>query len=1094
MEGDAMDPQFLKSLEGEAEAKVADFLLSSFHSEGHSHLLRLLQQGVHFGGAFRSVSFCHRQSLGIAAGAAGAAVAAGEAGYPKEAAREEPQNRGDLGDLLFKEAAEQTRHGVLILQLTIGYLRSPDSARDFGFLRRPELVHVLVLSDQGPEIVSWRELMKSPGLFRRAFGQLQDEGALEEVAEILETRAAELQERNESEHPWCMLPVYEVICALLHQSSRYSTRDIAAAENLSKVFRLTGQEERIKELDQRLLEAWKCLCLAEDSEYEEVHFTVEAMPQPKLQAEPTSDRADAQQREDTVHFYNLAGSFAEMSKAKLREAFTCLEGVRMHFHEQRGVPFFSVKVFRMGSEEEIPRAESYTQMGEPEELFIVFGTLSQEPSSKLFEVTEAEREDELLVEKELESVDANVRDKRGETAACKASRNGHLRVLRRLQLARADFTMADNHGASPLFLACQEGKASCARFLLDRCGHEKLCVSPDDAEEQVWVDFVDRPLNSEATPLYVASQNGHHGNVQILIEHRCDVNKATRDKATPLFIASQMGFDAIVDELIQAKAEVDTPNNTGATPLFIASQNERLEIAKKLIDLRANVNSETTGGATPMYIAAQKDNKDVAELLFERGAEVNTQAQDGATPMLIAAQNGNLSTVKFLLSLDVAKKDLCMHSGASPVFVSAQNNHLEVVKALVQHGSNVTLCLRSGVSAVYIAAQNGNLEVVKYLLQEACAEHGTLLEDATPLGDLEKRMRNLLDKPAVGEARPLFIACQNGHRDVVQFLLEMKAEYSCTEDRSSPLLVAAQNGHLGVVEVLWETLKEEVGLNLAKRGGATPLYIACQNGHFEVVEKLVDLKAEVNQSLESQETPIFIACQGGFLPVVRLLVEHQADVDQAKQDGASPLYIACQNGHVEVVRYLLCESPRKPDRDQANSNQATPLFIASQKGHTAIVELLLSGPGPADVNKPLKSGATPFYIASLKGHADVIHRLRSSGACINSTPKHGATAVSAAVQNDHTEVLDILIKMRADVCKANGEEMTPLHFAAREGKLEMAKLLIKAGADAAAKCKGRVPRALAEEAAAKTVPECFETRTIVPKETWDTLLQVLGAD
>ncbi|OLP74429.1 hypothetical protein AK812_SmicGene46033 [Symbiodinium microadriaticum] len=83
-------------------------------------------------------------------------------------------------------------------------------------------------------------------------------------------------------------------------------------------------------------------------------------------------------------------------------------------------------------------------MGEPEELFVVFGILSQEPSSKLFEVIEAERTDELLVEKELESVDANVRDKRGETAACKASRNGHLKVLRRLQLARADFTLADD--------------------------------------------------------------------------------------------------------------------------------------------------------------------------------------------------------------------------------------------------------------------------------------------------------------------------------------------------------------------------------------------------------------------------------------------------------------------------------------------------------------------------------------------------------------------------------------------------------------------------------------------------------------------------
>ncbi|CAE7202641.1 ankrd29 [Symbiodinium microadriaticum] len=240
----------------------------------------------------------------------------------------------------------------------------------------------------------------------------------------------------------------------------------------------------------------------------------------------------------------------------------------------------------------------------------------------------------------------------------------------------------------------------------------------------------------------------------------------------------------------------------------------------------------------------------------------------------------------------------------------------------------------------------------------------------------------------------------------------MKAKYSCTEDCSSPLLVAAQNGHLGVVEVLWETLNEEVGLNVAKRGGATPLYIACQNGHFEVVAKLVDLKAEVNRSLQSKETPLFIACQGGFLNVARLLVEHQADVDQAKQDGASPLYIACQNGHVGVVRRSALEKGNRISGAfpiLSGPLAATPLFIASQKGHDAIVELLLRGPGPADVNKPLKSGATPLYIASLKGHGGVVQRLHASGACVDSTPKHGATAVSAAVQNDHTEAATIFL-------------------------------------------------------------------------------------
>ena len=155
----------------------------------------------------------------------------------------------------------------------------------------------------------------------------------------------------------------------------------------------------------------------------------------------------------------------------------------------------------------------------------------------------------------------------------------------------------------------------------------------------------------------------------------------------------------------------------------------------------------------------------------------------------------------------------------------------------------MTKCLKSGVSPVYIAAQNGNLEVLEYLLPKA---------------------PSLLNKPAIGEATPLFIASQNGHDKVVTLLLHSKAEYNCTEDGSSPLLVASQKGHLRVVKVLRTEMGDEVGLNRAKRGGATALYIACQNGHFEVVEWLVMEGADVNKSLHTLETPLFIACRWVF--------------------------------------------------------------------------------------------------------------------------------------------------------------------------------------------------------------------------------------
>ncbi|CAE7580128.1 ankrd29, partial [Symbiodinium pilosum] len=291
------------------------------------------------------------------------------------------------------------------------------------------------------------------------------------------------------------------------------------------------------------------------------------------------------QRSGRVYFNGLSGPLdPSMDKMTLQEAPSCLYGVRLHFHQKRGVSFFAVKVFISSRDTEvIDRNATYTDLGEPEDFFVVLANPGTEKAKDLFDAAEAPREDEALpkLEKALEEVHANVLDARGETAACKACRCGHVRMLYSLQLALADFTLADSQGASPLFLACQEGHVQCARFLLELCGTKKVCIRPDGGPE-VWVDFVDRPLNSDATSLYVASQNGHRGTVQLLIQYRAKVNQATRDKATPLFIASQMGFTGIVDDLIEANASVDAANNTGATPLFIASQNARLEIAQKL--------------------------------------------------------------------------------------------------------------------------------------------------------------------------------------------------------------------------------------------------------------------------------------------------------------------------------------------------------------------------------------------------------------------------------------------------------------------------------------------------------------------------------
>lgn len=64
-------------------------------------------------------------------------------------------------------------------------------------------------------------------------------------------------------------------------------------------------------------------------------------------------------------------------------------------------------------------------------------------------------------------------------------------------------------------------------------------------------------MQDRATPIFIASQNGHRTVLLKLLAEGGDPNICRIDGASPLWIASQMGHDHIVRVLLKSGAHVD---------------------------------------------------------------------------------------------------------------------------------------------------------------------------------------------------------------------------------------------------------------------------------------------------------------------------------------------------------------------------------------------------------------------------------------------------------------------------------------------------------------------------------------------------------
>ena len=499
-------------------------------------------------------------------------------------------------------------------------------------------------------------------------------------------------------------------------------------------------------------------------------------------------------------------------------------------------------------------------------------------------------------------------------------------------------------------------------------------------------------------PLEAAASAGHEGSVKLLLEQREVLGILEDEISNAIKVATTNSHWLVVQPLLEYVAERQSVKSHIESIFEILCQRRQSPMVDlALAQVSKYCSADEIAELKQRIVVAAENNH------YEPGVSHETLILDFEK----GCKFGNVRVIDAIL----ASKH---HEALSPremdagIQLCVLNDQSTVVSMLLEAPSLKGRLPPSGEKAFVVAAGGGSVQMMKLLTSYGTEELTTTSSDAI--------------------TRALVVACENGHIDVVRYLVEHTAADINTLARDRHTVVP-------VISPLQAALRGFCKLNDSRK--------ADRFQHEEVIVFLLGNGSKLNDLGGQNLYPIQLAVMFCPVHIVEKLIAANADVN-ASNDGKSALFAAAgrELSAAPIVRKLLAAGatiPKETEKQKALLNKALRYF----EGNTLDFDYFFSLDDPDGRFLVAPSLEYVFNEGSGAVLFEFLHLMPE----ITTTDIRWTLVLQMAALLDDHPFVDLLLSRGTDVNAIGHYYGTALQAAARYGHINMVQKLLDAGAD-----------------------------------------------